>query len=100
MKKNRRYEFDGLILNVPMNYDVQSQMYIEDYSDIFENPVCTPRGSPVMFAGEDACHLAEEATPGGCPDCGSCKYYRRAGEHTWLGICDHEDNIRLEVKEA
>ncbi len=87
MKKTRRYEIEGLTLDIPLHYDEQTGIYIEDYPDFAENPIYTPQGHPLMFAGEDACLFAEEATPGGCPDCGSCRYYKPAGEHSWMGIC-------------
>jgi hypothetical protein len=93
----RTYEIEGIILKVPLNYDEQSGKHIEDYSEFIENQLFTPCGSPIMFAGEDACEHAEEETPGGCPDCGSCRYYKRAAEHTWIGICKcdkHINNIR------
>ncbi len=90
MTKTRRYEIDGRILDVIVRYDEQAQMYIEEYPDLIANPVWTENGHRVLFSGTDACRYAEEASPGGCPDCGSCKYYRRAGAHTWLGICQNK----------
>ncbi len=90
MERIRTYELEGLVLNVPLRYDKQSERYIEDYSELIENPRFTLLGSPIMFAGEDACALAEEATPGGCPDCGSCRFYERAGDRSWIGLCKHE----------
>ncbi len=95
----RRYELDGLILEIPLHYDETSKIYIEDYSAYLEKSVYTPGGHPVMFAGEDACSHASEATPGGCPDCGSCRYYRRAGEHTWIGICTNSLHKHITDKE-
>ncbi len=90
--KIRKYEIEGLILGIPLHYDELSGMYIEDYTEYIENTVRSPEGFPVLFAGEDACPYAEGATPGGCPDCGSCRFYRRAGEHTWIGICKNPKN--------
>lgn len=90
MVKLRRYEFEGLVLDIPMHYDEQAKIYIEEYPDFIENPVYTPLGYPVMFAGEDACAEAEELTPGGCPDCGSCKWWRKAAEHSWIGVCGND----------
>ncbi len=90
----RKYELDGLILEIPLHFDERSGIYIEDYSEYIENITYSPEGFPVMFAGEDACPYAEEATPGGCPDCGSCRFYKRAGEHTWIGICRNEHKRR------
>ncbi len=90
MGEKRKYELEGLVIEIPIHYDKQAEMYIEDYPDFIENPTYTPKGNRVLFAGTDACPLASEATPGGCPDCGSCKYYKGASEHTWFGICTNE----------
>ncbi len=100
MEQIRRYHFEGVTLDIPLHYDEKAGIYIEDYPDFVERPVWTPKGYPVMFAGEDACIHAEEATPGGCPDCGSCRHYRRAGEHTWIGVCGHEFRRRAAVQEG
>ncbi len=91
MDKLKIYEVEGILLKVPLQYDELSGKHIEDYSEFIENQVFTPCGSPIMFAGEDACRFAEEDTPGGCPDCGSCRFYKRAAEHTWIGICQSND---------
>ncbi len=95
MEHSRTYEIEGFILKIPLSYDEQSGKHIEDYSEYIENQLFTPCGSPIIFAGEDACGFAEEASSGGCPDCGSCKFYKRAAEHTWIGICqcDKRKNI-------
>ncbi len=99
MEKVRRYEFEGIVLDIPLQYDERSGIYIEIYPDFTERPIYTPDGNPVMFAGEDACPFAKEATPGGCPDCGSCKYYRRAAPHTWIGVCGNERNRNMKLNE-
>ncbi len=93
MENIRIYEIEGVKLKIPLNYDEQSGKHIEDYTEFIENQMFTPCGSPIMFAGEDACEYCEEATPGGCPDCGSCRFYKRAGEHTWIGICKCDKRI-------
>ncbi len=90
MDSTRQYEIEGLVLNIPLLYDETSNQYLEDYRQWMENCTFTPTGHPVMFAGEDACKFAEEESPGGCPDCGSCRFYRRAGKHTWIGVCKSE----------
>ncbi len=92
MNQTRRYEFEGLTLDIPLRYDERSGQYLEEYPDFTESPVWTPAGCPVLFAGEDACPHGEEAEPGGCPDCGSCRHYRRAAAHTWIGVCGHPAN--------
>ncbi len=90
LNAGRKYTFDGTEINVPLRYDEKTGGYIEDYREWMENIVCTPSGHPIMFAGEDACELAKGIEQGGCPDCGSCVFYRRADEHTWIGICTNE----------
>ncbi len=87
MEQIRTYEIDGVVLRIPLSFDERSGRHIEDYTEFIENQVFTPCGFPIMFAGEDACEFSQEESPGGCPDCGSCSHYRRAGEHTWIGIC-------------
>ncbi len=90
MEQFRQYEFEGVNLRIPLRYDERSGIYIEDYPDFTENPIWTSAGNPVMFAGEDACSDALEASPGGCPDCGSCVYYHSADKHSWIGVCTLE----------
>ncbi len=90
MEKTRRYEFENVVLDIPLKLDDRSDIYIEDYTEYIENIILSPDGYRIMFAGEDACKYAEEDSPGGCPDCGSCRFYRRAGEHTWIGMCKNE----------
>lgn len=38
-KKSRRYEFEGVVLDIPLRYDSLADMYIEEYPDFVENPV-------------------------------------------------------------
>ncbi len=91
MKKTKRYEFDGLIIDIPIHYDEQARIYIEDYPDFIENPIFTKSGYRVLFSGTDACIQAESKQSGGCLDCAACKYFRRAAEHTWFGYCENEN---------
>ncbi len=84
------YTIEGTVLKIPLLYDEKTDKLIEDYSEFLDKTIYTLTGYPVMFAGEDACKFSEEETEGGCPDCGSCKYYRRAGENTWIGVCKNE----------
>lgn len=92
MEMSRRYEFEGIVLEIPLRYDEHSRMYIEEYPDFVENPVYTSAGCPVLFTGEDACLYAETSDGTACSDCGSCRFYRPAGPHTWIGVCLHEKN--------
>lgn len=92
MAEIRRYEIDGITIDIPIYYDEQAKMYIEDYPDFIANPIWTKSGYRVLFSGTDACKHAEEAVPGGCLDCASCKSYESAAEHTWFGMCKHKEH--------
>ncbi len=92
MTEKRRYDLEGLVIDIPVYFDEKANVYIEDYPDFIKDPIWTPKGHRVFFSGMDACALSEERTPGGCPDCGSCKFFKRAAEHTWFGYCINEKN--------
>ncbi len=92
MDKIRRYEIEGLTIDIPIYEDEKTGKIIEVYPDFLENPLWTSEGHRVLFAGTDACPIAEEDSPGGCPDCGSCKHFMRAGEQTWFGICKNRQS--------
>ena len=94
MEKIRRYEIEGLVLDIPLRYDERSHIYIEEYPDFEKEPVYTPEGCPILFIGEDACPYGEAGGEGRCPDCGSCRFFRPAGAHTWIGVCGHEKKRR------
>ena len=47
MKKTRRYDIEGAILEIPVYYDARTEKYMEDYPDFLENPVYTPDGCPI-----------------------------------------------------
>lgn len=89
MRKARRYNIDGLLIDIPLLYDESCGKYMEIYPDFIENPVYTPEGYPIMFTGEDACDCAEPADGEVCLDCGSCVFYRQT-ENTLIGVCRHE----------
>ena len=97
MKKSRSYTFEGVRLEIPLQYDERAGMYLEQYPDFIQNPVYTPAGCRVMFSGEDACSYAEAAEEGSCPDCGSCRFFRPAGPHTWIGVCGHSKMARSAI---
>ncbi len=100
MNQMRIYEIEGMTLQIPLRYDERTGIHVEDYREFIENSIYTPTGFPVIFSGEDACPHAEESTPGGCPDCGSCRFYKRPAEHTWIGICRNEKRRVTPKKEA
>ncbi|MCC8028651.1 MAG: hypothetical protein LIO75_02440 [Lachnospiraceae bacterium] len=99
-KKIRRYEFEGITLDIPLYYDELSDMYLEEYPDFTEHPVWTKDGHPVIFCGEDACPYSEWEEPGRCMDCGSCLYYTPVSPHTLMGICRHEKQRRNYIKKG
>ena len=92
MEKTRQYSIEGVLLEIPLRYDEVTGREIEIFPDFIENPVYTPDGCPVLFTGEDACGYGEAPDGTPCIDCGSCRFYRPAGPHTWIGVCLHEKN--------
>ncbi len=92
MKKSRRYELEGVVLDIPLYYDETTHMYYEDYPDLIKKPAWTEAGYRVMFVGEDACRYAESKNERRCVDCSGCRHYRRTDEHMLIGVCGHEKN--------
>ncbi len=90
MNETRRYELDGMTIDIPIYYDERAEMYIEDYPDFQGNPIYTPNGHPLVLCIEDACEYGEMTKQVAAPDCGTCKYFRRATEKTLFGVCHHE----------
>ena len=95
MKKTRRYNIEGAILDIPLYYDERAEMYVEVYPDFTNEPVYTPAGYPILFTGEDACPYGEPAGEEPCTDCGSCRFYRQT-PGTWIGVCGHGQRRRAE----
>ncbi len=92
MSETRRYEFDGLTVDIPVHFDEQSKIYIEDYPDFIEKPILTKSGYRVLFSGTDACVLAEDRRSEKCLDCAACKFFRYAAERTWFGYCTNKNS--------
>ena len=89
MKRTRRHNLEGAILDIPLRYDKLTDMDIEEYPDLAAQPVYTPAGERVMLTIEDACLYGETADGARCIDCGSCIHYRQAPD-TLLGVCGCE----------
>ena len=89
MKNVRRYNIEGVEIEIPLRYDKISGIYLEEYPDFTANPVYTPDNAPIMFTGEDACEYAEAASEEPCIDCGSCRFYRQFSD-TLIGVCGNE----------
>ncbi|MCD7892468.1 MAG: hypothetical protein LUG60_02080 [Erysipelotrichaceae bacterium] len=94
MNGGRKYIIDGMELNIPLYYDKQSGKYIENYEEWINNKIFTPLGHLILFAGEDACEYSLSIDNKDCLDCGSCKFYQRASEETWIGICTNKKERR------
>ena len=45
MKRTRRHNIEGAVLDVPLRYDVKARMDIEEYPDLMEHPLYTPAGA-------------------------------------------------------
>ena len=93
MERIRRHNIEGAVIDVPLRYDLQAQMDIEEYPDLIEYPLYTPAGERVMLTIEDACKLGKTADGTRCIDCGSCIYYRQAPD-SLLGVCGHKKHRR------
>ena len=93
MERTRRREIEGAVLDVPLRYDAQTGMDIEEYPDLIETPLYTPAGERVMLTVEDACAYGATADGTRCIDCGSCVHYRQAPD-SLLGVCGHEKQRR------
>ena len=47
MEKVNRYEFEDVVVEIPLRWDERSRQFVEDYCDFIENPVRAP-GSAVQ----------------------------------------------------
>lgn len=66
MEKVNRYEFEGVVVEIPLRWDERSRQFVEDYCDFIENPVRTPAGCPILLTIEDACPHADLVDDGIC----------------------------------
>ena len=89
MERSKRHNIEGAVLDIPLRYDEQTRMDIEEYPDLIENPLYTPAGARIMLTVEDACAYGETADGRRCIDCGPCVHYRQASD-CLLGVCGHE----------
>ncbi len=90
MAETRRYEIDGMAIDIPIHYDELAKMYIEDYPDFKANPIYTPQGHPLTVCVEDACEFARATENEKCIECSECIYFKRATPKTWFGICTNQ----------
>ncbi len=89
-EKIRKYEVDGLTVEIPIFWYEEGQKYIEEYPDFVGEPVYTSEGRPLTVCIDDACKFAEAIEPPRLIDCSDCKYFRRVAEKTLFGVCDCE----------
>ncbi len=92
-EKKRHYEFEGVVLDMPMHYDELTGKYIEDYRNFNEEPAWTKDGHPVIGAVEEGCPHGEWDEPGRCNECGSCRYYTPVEPRSLIGVCRHEKRL-------
>ncbi len=100
MRTIRRYEVDGLIIDIPLQYDELTRLYIEDYPNFKDDPIYTPNGHQLTVAVMDVCSFAEPNTDGACTDCSDCLHFRRAAEKTLFGVCMCEQRRRSSAAAA
>ena len=96
MRRTKRFEIEGAVLEVPLFCDKLSKMDIPRYPDLLRYPVFTPAGDRVMLTIEDACSHAD-LQPGIYRDCGSCKHFKQA-DGMMLGVCHNPAMRRQEWK--
>ncbi len=92
MNKFKRYELEGIIVDIPLVYNQTADKYIEEYPDFAAEPVYTAKGMPLTLCIEDACHWAEPVEKDSLIDCGDCRHFVRAAEKTLFGYCKCEMN--------
>ncbi len=82
------YDLEGLAIDIPLKKRKDTCGYIEDCSDLIDNPKYTPLGHPVILTNNEACELFEKEFE----DCADCKFFQKAKtEHfTLIGICTHQ----------
>ncbi len=95
MDHYRRYNINGLTVDIPLVYDGEQGIWLEDYADIIDNAYYTPEGYPIVICADDACRYADPDIH----DCGSCRYYIPAGEKTLMGICQNKNNQKSSDEE-
>lgn len=90
MEQVKRYEFEGVVIEVPLRWDDHLKQYVEDYKDYCKRPGHTPAGRPVLLTIEDACPYADmvDDDPASI-DCGSCRHYHQFPGFL-LGVCRNE----------
>ncbi len=91
-KKVHHYNLEGLEINLPIKKRKGECGYIEDYSDLIDNPRHTPLGHPVILTNNEACELFEEEFG----DCADCEFFKKAeaSHFTLIGICTHQSKKR------
>lgn len=88
VKKYRRYDFEGIAVDILSEYDERSGLYFDDIPDFEEKPLYTPTGKPVVSAVQDRCrHYDSEED---AADCGSCRFYQPNNIGELIGLCTNE----------
>ena len=85
--KHKRYDVEGAVLDIPLQWNDRAGKYLEQYPDFEETPVYTPEGFPLRLTCDDAC--PDAVLPDNIyRECGSCQLFRLHSE-SLLGVCGH-----------
>ncbi len=98
VKKYRKYNFEGIVIDIPSEYDAHSGIYFDDIPDLEEKPLYTPTGKPVVSAVQDRCrHYDSE---GDEADCGSCKFYQPNHPGDLIGVCVNPKTVKTQFPQG
>ncbi len=95
MQQTKRYYVDGLVVDIPIRFDEQSGIFIEEYPNFKDELIYTPNGHHLTVAVMDACRLSQPRQEGRCTDCSDCIHFQRAGERTLFGVCMCEQRRKV-----
>ncbi len=85
VKKYRKYDFEGTVIDILSEYDEHSGLYFDDIPDFEETPLYTPTGKPIVSAVQDRCRHYDSDDDEA--DCGSCRFYQPNNLGDLIGVC-------------
>ena len=85
-RKTKTYTIDEGILHATLRFDEQSNIWLEDYIDLENEPRFTPNGRRWRSALDVGCPYADPRYR----DCGTCPMLRKQHPRDLIGVCFHE----------
>lgn len=89
-RKTKTYTIDEGILHATLRFDEQSNLWLEDYIDLENEPRFTPNGRRWRSVLDVGCPYADPKYR----DCGTCPHLRKQHPRDLIGVCFHEE-LRL-----